>query len=54
MRARNFQKDNPIRPEDIAKTVYYAMGIDDLGATDALGRRYNLLEDGNPLTGLFG
>lgn len=49
-----YPKDNPIRPEDIAKTVYYAMGIDDLGATDALGRRYNLLEDGKALTGLFG
>ena len=49
-----FPKDNPIRPEDIAKTVYYAMGIDDLSATDNLGRPYNLLEDGKPLVGLFG
>lgn len=49
-----YPKDNPIRPEDIAKTVYYAMGIDDLNATDNLGRPYNLLEDGKPLVGLFG
>ncbi len=49
-----FPKDTPIRPEDIAKTVYYAMGIDDLNATDTLGRPYNLLEEGQPLTALFG
>ena len=49
-----FPKDQPIRPEDIAKTVYYGMGINDLSATDALGRPYNLLEDGKPLVSLFG
>lgn len=48
-----FPKDTPIRPEDIAKTVYYAMGIDDLNAIDKLGRPYNLLEEGKPLVGLF-
>jgi Protein of unknown function (DUF1501) len=49
-----YPKDSPIRPEDVTKTVYYAMGIDDLSATDNLGRPYNLLEDGKPLVGLFG
>jgi uncharacterized protein (DUF1501 family) len=44
----------PIYPEDITKTVYHAMGITDLSATDALGRSYNLLDEGKPLTELFG
>jgi uncharacterized protein (DUF1501 family) len=48
-----YPKDRPIHPEDITKTVYYAMGISDLEARDKLGRPYNLLEDGKPLTELF-
>ena len=47
-------KDRPIRPEDITKTVYYAMGIKDLTAQDKLGRPYDLLEEGKPLVELFG
>ena len=47
-------KDRPIYPEDITKTVYYAMGINDLGAKDKVGRTYNLLEEGKVLTELFG
>ena len=47
-------KDRPILPDDITKTVYYAMGIKDLTAQDNLGRTYNLLEDGKPLVELFG
>ncbi len=47
-------KDRPIHPEDITKTVYYAMGIKDLEAKDKLGRSYNLLDEGKPLTELFG
>ena len=45
--------DLPIAPEDIAKTVYYAMGIDDLTAFDKGGRPYNLMEEGHPITELF-
>ncbi|MGV3660457.1 MAG: DUF1501 domain-containing protein [Prosthecobacter sp.] len=47
-------KDRPIYPEDITKTVYYAMGIGNLEAHDRLGRAYNLLDEGRPLTELFG
>ncbi|MBL9115975.1 MAG: DUF1501 domain-containing protein [Verrucomicrobiaceae bacterium] len=46
--------DRPIYPEDIAKTVYYAMGISDLTAQDRVGRTYHLLEEGKPLTEIFG
>jgi len=40
-------------PENIAHTVYHAMGIDDLTATDASGRLFNIVEKGRPLTELF-
>ncbi|MFM7604296.1 MAG: DUF1501 domain-containing protein [Prosthecobacter sp.] len=49
-----YPKDRPIYPEDITKTVYYAMGIDNLDTKDRLGRTYNLLEEGKALTELFG
>ena len=45
--------DNPVDPADIAKTVYHAMGIENLEATDLQGRPYNLLEHGRPLLPLF-
>lgn len=47
-------KDRPIYPEDITKTVYYAMGIRDLEARDKVGRTYHLLDEGKPLVELFG
>lgn len=47
-------RDRPIYPEDVTKTVYYAMGVDNLEAVDKLGRSYNLLEEGRPLVELFG
>ena len=48
-----YPADNPVGPEDIAKTVYHAMGIENLEATDLQGRPYNLLEEGRPLGALF-
>ena len=42
-----------IGPEHIAHTVYHAMGVDDLTATDVTGRPFNILEKGRPLTELF-
>jgi uncharacterized protein (DUF1501 family) len=44
----------PVSPADVTKTVYHAMGITDLEATDTLGRPYNLLDEGRPLLDLFG
>jgi uncharacterized protein (DUF1501 family) len=49
-----FPKDRPIYPEDITRSVYYAMGLENLDAQDRLGRVYNLLEEGRPLVELFG
>ncbi len=43
----------PVAPEHIARTVFHAMGIDDLHATDREGRPFHLMEDGRALTELF-
>lgn len=45
--------DRPVTPAHIAKTVYHAMGVNDLHARDKDGREFNLLEDGVALTELF-
>jgi hypothetical protein len=45
--------DKPVTPAHIAKTVYHAMGVQDLHARDKDGREFNLLEEGAPLTELF-
>jgi hypothetical protein len=44
---------DPVTPADIAKTVYHAMGINDLQAQDPQGRPFHLLEEGRPLVQLF-
>ena len=48
-----YPADLPVAPEDIAKTVYHAMGIDDLTAVDKGGRPYNLMDEGHPIKALF-
>lgn len=52
-RLGEYPDENPLGPEDITKTVYHAMGIDDLTAETPDGRPFNLLEDGRSLTELF-
>ena len=42
-----YPADLPVTPADITKTVYHAMGIENLEAADNLGRPYNLLSEGN-------
>jgi uncharacterized protein (DUF1501 family) len=53
-RRAEYPHDNPVAPEDIARTVFHAMGIDDLSAVDRQGRPFHLMEEGAPLVGLFG
>jgi hypothetical protein len=53
-RRAEYPADNPVRPEHIARTVFHAMGIDDLHAVDREGRPFHLMEEGRPLTELFG
>jgi hypothetical protein len=48
-----YPDQNPVAPEHIARTVFHAMGIDDLHAVDREGRPFHLMEDGRPLAELF-
>ena len=48
-----YPAENPVTPADIAKTLYRAVGIRDLQATDTAGRPYHLLENGESIDPLF-
>jgi uncharacterized protein (DUF1501 family) len=52
-KAAAYPADRKVTPEDVARTVYHAMGIDDLEATDREGRRFSLQPDGEVIRGLF-
>jgi hypothetical protein len=49
-----FPNDKAVAPEDIAKTVYHAMGIDNLDAIDREGKPFNLMPEGAAIRELFG
>jgi hypothetical protein len=53
-RLAEYPADRKVTPADIAKTVYHAMGIKDLEFSDKEARPYSLLEEGAPITDLFG
>ncbi len=47
--------ENPVTPEDLAATLYYALGIDpELEVLDAQARPVRLVEGGHPVMDLFG
>jgi hypothetical protein len=47
--------DRPTKPEDLAATVYHALGVDpELRILDPAGRPVPLVDGGEPLLGLFG
>jgi hypothetical protein len=47
--------DNPVKPEDLAATIYHALGIDhDLQIPDATGRPVYVVDGGKPVMELFG
>jgi hypothetical protein len=48
-----YPADRKVAPEDVAKTVYHAMGVRDLEATDREGRPFSLIPDGEAILGLF-
>ncbi len=48
-----YPHDKPVAPEDIAKTLYHLMGVDDLEAVDREGRPFNLLPEGRVLEDLL-
>lgn len=53
-RLGEYPSEHPLATANIAMTVYYATGIDDLRAEDSEGRPCNLLEEGQPIKALFG
>jgi hypothetical protein len=48
-----YPADKPVAPEDVARTLYHAMGIDDMEAHDREGKPFNLLPEGKVLSELF-
>jgi hypothetical protein len=52
-RYAEYPAQKTVTPADVTKTVYHAMGIDDLEAYDSQNRPYNLLAEGNALTELL-
>jgi hypothetical protein len=47
--------DHPTKPEDLAATIYHALGIDHhLQLPDATGRPVTIVDGGRPLVELFG
>jgi len=49
-----YPKDRPVSPEDLAATIYWALGVDpDIRLPDAQGRPVQIIEGGRPLTELF-
>ncbi len=54
-REAGYPIENAVSPEDLAKTIYWALGIDpDLILHDNLDRPVPMIESGRPLTHLFG
>ena len=49
-----FPEANPVTPEDIAATIYYALGIDPATELHDLFRRPVPVSTGTPITELFG
>ncbi|MBB76345.1 MAG: hypothetical protein CMJ75_17710 [Planctomycetaceae bacterium] len=52
-RLGGYPADLPVTPADITRTVYHAMGIEDLTAQDKDGRVYNLLQESEVIEALF-
>ena len=50
-----YPTENPVSPEDLAKTIYWALGIDpDLFLPKREGRPMPIVDSGSPLTEIFG
>jgi hypothetical protein len=52
-RVAAYPDKNPVAPEDIAKTVYHSLGIDDIRPVGKEDRPLPILEEGNPIKALF-
>lgn len=45
--------ENPVRPDDLAATIYHLLGIDPHTVVYGTGNRPVLISDGSPVTGIF-
>ena len=52
-KSATYPAENPVRPEDLAATIYYALGIDPHTQVHTAGSRPVLIADGKPITALF-
>ena len=52
-RLGEYPAQNPLTPADVTRTVYHAMNVNDLQATDSQGRPFNLLDEGEVIAELF-
>src|SRR5436190_2467096 len=48
-----YPAENPVRPDDLAATIYQALGIDPHSILRGVGNRPVLAAEGNPVTGVF-
>jgi len=48
-----YPAENPVRPDDLAATIFYALGIDPHTEVRGVGNRPLLISSGNPVTGIF-
>lgn len=50
-----YPKEKPVSPEDLAKTLYWSLGVNpDLTLPDREGRPVSIVKSGKALTLLFG
>ena len=49
-----YPAENPVRPDDLAATMFHALGIDPHTQVYGAGNRPVQIADGNPVMGLFG
>lgn len=50
----SYPAENPVRPDDLAATIFYALGIDPHTEVRTAAGRPVLIADGKPITALFG
>ena len=48
-----YPAEDPVRPDDLAATIYYALGIDPHTEMRTATNRPVLISDGKPVTGIF-
>jgi len=48
-----YPAENPVRPDDLAATMFHLLGIDPHTEVPGVGNRPMRIADGNPVTGLM-